>query len=105
MQTSRSTVNRWETRIDPGIWPNREEREYLVRITLSEFTCLCPHGGFPYFATIHLEYVPDRYHVVELKAQKLSVDAFRARHVSREESVNGIYGVLGGCPAQGIVAG
>jgi len=35
-------------------------RDYTIRMTLPEFTCLCPKTGQPDFATFELEYVPDR---------------------------------------------
>jgi len=36
------------------------ERDYTIRITLPEFTCLCPKTGQPDFATLELEYVPEK---------------------------------------------
>jgi len=78
---------------DLEIWPNEQTREYLVKITLPEFSCLCPRSGYPDFATIYLEYVPDKW-VVELKAIKLYINSFRDRHISHEASANEIYEVL-----------
>jgi len=69
-------------------FPNpRPGREYTVSITLPEFTCKCPFSGYPDFATIHVDYVPDQ-RVVELKAIKLYINSFRDRHISHEESIN-----------------
>ena len=48
--------------------PN-EERDFVIRIDTSEFTCLCPLTGQPDFADIHIEYIADKY-CVELKALK-----------------------------------
>ena len=48
------------------------ERDYTVRMTIPEFTCLCPKTGQPDFATLKLEYVPDQ-RCVELKSLKLYV--------------------------------
>ena len=48
--------------------PN-EERDFVIRIDTSEFTCLCPLTGQPDFADIHIEYIADK-HCVELKALK-----------------------------------
>ena len=78
---------------DLEIWPNNHEREYLIKMTLPEFSCLCPRSGYPDYATIYIEYVPDRY-VVELKAIKLYINSFRDRHISHENSANEIYEVL-----------
>ena len=54
----------------------RTERDYTIRMTLPEFTCLCPRTGQPDFATLELEYVPDRL-CVELKSLKLYIWSFR----------------------------
>ena len=35
-------------------------RDYTIRMSIPEFTCLCPMTGQPDFATLDLEYVPDR---------------------------------------------
>ena len=43
---------------------------------IPEFTCLCPMTGQPDFATLVLDYIPDRT-CVELKALKLYVWSFR----------------------------
>ncbi|MDZ7829895.1 MAG: preQ(1) synthase [Halofilum sp. (in: g-proteobacteria)] len=51
-------------------------RDYTIRMTLPEFTCLCPKTGQPDFATFELEYVPDRL-CLELKALKLYIWSFR----------------------------
>jgi 7-cyano-7-deazaguanine reductase len=51
-------------------------RDYTIRMRIPEFTCLCPKTGQPDFATLHLEYVPDKT-CVELKSLKLYVWSFR----------------------------
>lgn len=51
-------------------------RDYLIRMEIPEFTCLCPKTGQPDFATLHLEYVPDAK-CVELKSLKLYIWSFR----------------------------
>lgn len=75
------------------IWENKHTNNYKINITLPEFTCLCPRSGYPDFATIKIEYVPDGY-VVELKAIKLYINTFRNKHISHENSANEIYNVL-----------
>ena len=45
------------------------ERDYVIRIDMPEFTCLCPKTGQPDFAVLNLEYIADE-HCVELKALK-----------------------------------
>ena len=78
---------------DLEIWPNKYEREYLIKITLPEFSCLCPRSGYPDYATMHLEYIPDQW-VVELKAIKLYINSFRDKHISHEASANEIYDTI-----------
>jgi 7-cyano-7-deazaguanine reductase len=71
-------------------FPNpRPGRKYNVNITLPEFTCKCPFSGYPDFATIKIDYVPDE-RVVELKALKLYINSYRDMFISHEESVNKI---------------
>jgi len=58
-------------------FPNPEPgRDYEIRFTCSEFTCLCPRTGQPDFATFTVTYVPDRL-CVELKSLKLYLWSFR----------------------------
>ena len=72
------------------IWPNSHTgREYVVHMEIPEFTCLCPRSGFPDFATITLDYVPDTY-VVELKSLKLYINKYRNRQISHESAANTI---------------
>jgi 7-cyano-7-deazaguanine reductase len=71
-------------------FPNpRPGRRYTIDITLPEFTCKCPFSGYPDFATIAVQYVPDE-RVVELKAIKLYINSYRDRYMSHEEAVNQI---------------
>jgi 7-cyano-7-deazaguanine reductase len=65
------------------------ERDYTVRIEIPEFTCLCPKTGQPDFATLLLEYVPDRL-CVELKSLKLYVWSFRDEGAFHEAVTNRI---------------
>lgn len=65
------------------------DRDYTIRMTLPEFTCLCPKTGQPDFATLELEYVPDRL-CVELKSLKLYIWSFRDRGAFHEAVTNEI---------------
>jgi 7-cyano-7-deazaguanine reductase len=65
------------------------ERDYLVHIEIPEFTCLCPLTGQPDFATLALDYVPDRRNV-ELKALKLYVWSYRNEGAFHEAVTNRI---------------
>jgi 7-cyano-7-deazaguanine reductase len=71
------------------------ERDYTIRMSLPEFTCLCPRTGQPDFATLELEYVPDRL-CVELKSLKLYIWAFRDRGAYHEAVTNEILETLAG---------
>ena len=65
------------------------ERDYTIRMTIPEFTCLCPKTGQPDFATLKLEYVADE-RCVELKSLKLYVWSFRSRGAFHEAVTNEI---------------
>ncbi len=64
-------------------------RDYTIRMTIPEFTCLCPKTGQPDFATLKLEYVPHEL-CVELKSLKLYVWSFRDRGAFHEAVTNEI---------------
>jgi 7-cyano-7-deazaguanine reductase len=63
--------------------------DYTIRMTLPEFTCLCPKTGQPDFATLELEYVPDEL-CVELKSLKLYIWSFRDQGAFHEAVTNRI---------------
>ncbi|MEY2853944.1 MAG: hypothetical protein RL030_1076 [Pseudomonadota bacterium] len=65
------------------------DRDYTIRMTMPEFTCLCPKTGQPDFATLKLEYVPDEL-CVELKSLKLYIWSFRDRGCFHEAVTNEI---------------
>jgi 7-cyano-7-deazaguanine reductase len=71
-----------ETFINPA-----PERDYTIRMTIPEFSCLCPKTGQPDFATMKLEYVPEE-RCVELKSLKLYVWSFRDRGAFHEAVTN-----------------
>lgn len=71
-------------------FPNRApDRYYLVSLHTTEFTCLCPKTGQPDFATIHVDYVPDKK-VVESKSFKLYLWSYRNEGAFHEHVVNRI---------------
>jgi 7-cyano-7-deazaguanine reductase len=65
------------------------DRDYTIRMHMPEFTCLCPRTGQPDFATLELEYVPDRL-CLELKSLKLYLWSFRDRGAFHEAVTNEI---------------
>ncbi len=78
---------------DLEVWENRHKKNYTIKISLPEFMCLCPRSGYPDFATVMIEYIPDKY-VVELKALKLYINSFMKRYISHEDSSNEIFDTL-----------
>ena len=71
-------------------FPNPQpEREFHVHMDIPEFTCLCPMTGQPDFATIVLDYIPDR-RCVELKSLKLYIWSYRDEGAFHEAVTNRI---------------
>lgn len=84
-----------DAKLEP--WPNpNPEKDYDIDISYPEFTCLCPRSGYPDFAEIIINYVPDEF-VVELKSLKLYLNSYRDLNISHEEVTNKIYDDLNDC--------
>ena len=72
------------------LFPNTQpERDYTIRISIPEFTCLCPKTGQPDFANLLLEYIPERQ-CVELKSLKMYIWSFRNEGAFHEAVTNEI---------------
>ncbi len=72
------------------VFPNpRVTRDFLIHMQIPEFTCLCPKTGQPDFATLYLDYIPDRL-CVELKSLKLYIWSFRDEGKFHEAVANEI---------------
>ncbi|WP_223230400.1 preQ(1) synthase [Campylobacter concisus] len=93
MKYGEKILKEFDVESDLEVWENKQTRDYVIKITLPEFCCLCPRSGYPDFATIYLEYIPNKL-VVELKAIKLYINSFMNRNISHEDSINEIYSVL-----------
>ncbi len=65
------------------------QRDYRVHIEIPEFTCLCPLTGQPDFATLLLDFVPDKRNV-ELKSLKLYIWSYRDQGAFHEAVTNKI---------------
>lgn len=65
------------------------DRDYFITHTAHEFTSLCPKTGHPDFATIVLDYIPDKL-CVELKSLKLYYQSFRNDGIFYESVTNRI---------------
>ena len=68
-------------------------RDYAIHMQVPEFTCLCPKTGQPDFATLFVDYVPDRL-CVELKSLKLYIWSFRDQGKFHEAVTNEILDAL-----------
>ena len=66
-----------------------EGKEINISFTCPEFTAICPFSEFPDFATIKIDYIPNKL-CVELKSLKLYINAFRSVKIFHEHVVNRI---------------
>src|SRR5579872_1110880 len=79
----------------PNAYP---DRDYVVRIECPEFTAVCPMTEQPDFGRIDIEYVPDGK-LLELKALKLYLQAYRDVGIFHETVTNAILDDLVACVA------
>lgn len=69
-------------------FPNHNpDRDYKVTMSTREFSCICPVTGHPDFATITIQYIPDKL-IVESKSLKLYFESFRNEGVFHEHVTN-----------------
>lgn len=66
-----------------------QNRDYIIEHTAPEFTSVCPKTGQPDFATIILEYIPNKL-CVELKSYKIYLASFRNDGIYYESVTNKI---------------
>ena len=64
-------------------------RDYHIHMEIPEFTCLCPKTGQPDFATLTLDYIPDKK-CIELKSLKLYIWSYRNENAFHEAVTNRI---------------
>ena len=93
MKYGEKIIKEFDIEKDLEIWPNQHKKNYVIKLILPEFCCLCPRSGYPDFATIYIDYIPNEF-VVELKAIKLYINSFMNRNISHENSANEIYDLL-----------
>lgn len=65
------------------------DRDYHIHMEIPEFTCLCPKTGQPDFATLILDYIPDKK-CIELKSLKFYIWSYRNEGVFHEAVTNKI---------------
>lgn len=71
-------------------WKNQyADRNYIIKIDIPEFTCICPKTGLPDFANIAIRYIPDRL-CLELKSLKGYTIFYRGIGIFNEHVVNKI---------------
>jgi 7-cyano-7-deazaguanine reductase len=68
-------------------WPSQFPADYEVKITIPEFTSICPKTGLPDFAVLEITYVPEG-RCVELKSFKEYLLAYRNLGIFNENVVN-----------------
>ena len=67
------------------------ETDVGLDISTDEFTCVCPKSGLPDFATITINYLPDKK-CVELRSLKFYLMSYRNVGIFHEHVVNRILG-------------
>ena len=93
MKYGEKEIKEFDINKKENFWANRHKKNYNINIELPEFVCKCPRSGYPDFATIKLEYIPNKK-VIELKALKLYINSFSDRYISHEDSANEIFDTL-----------
>ena len=75
---------------DLQVFPNpAAKRDYTIRFSIDEFTCLCPLTGQPDFAQFRIEMVCDKL-CVELKSLKMYFWSYRNEGAFHEKVTNTI---------------
>ena len=75
---------------DLEIVPNEyADKEYEVNVSIPEFNCVCPRTGLPDFATIKINYIPNK-HIVELKSLKYYLLSYVGVGIVQEHAANKI---------------
>ena len=70
------------------VWENQyADRDYMVDLTIPEFTCICPKTALPDFALIKVSYKPAKV-CLELKSLKMYLVEYRQLGIFHEHLVN-----------------
>ncbi len=93
MKYGEKEIMEFDINKEENFWPNENEKNYTINIELPEFMAKCPRSGYPDFATIKLEYIPNKK-LIELKALKLYINSFINREISHENTANEIFDTL-----------
>ena len=75
---------------DLEVVPNEyNKRDYVIKVSIPEFNCVCPRTGLPDFGTINIKYTP-KNKIVELKSLKLYIVKYRNEGIFHEHVTNRI---------------
>ena len=65
------------------------DRNYIIKISIPEFSCVCPRTGLLDYGTIDVHYIPKKF-IIELKSLKLYIVKFRNIGIFHEHVTNKI---------------
>jgi 7-cyano-7-deazaguanine reductase len=71
-------------------------KEIVITIDTDEFTAVCPWSGLPDFATLHIDYIPERV-CIELRSLKYYLLSYRHVGIYQEHLVNRVLDDLVRC--------
>lgn len=72
------------------VWENQYfDKDYIINLAITEFTCICPKTGLPDFAAIYINYSPKKW-CLELKSLKLYINFYRNLGIFHEHVINRI---------------
>ena len=71
-------------------------KDIVINIDTDEFTAVCPWSGLPDFATIKIDYIPDKV-CIELRSLKYYLLSYRNVGIYQEHAVNRILDDLVAC--------
>jgi len=72
------------------VWRNQyHDKDYIITLENTEFSCICPKTGLPDFAKIVIKYIPDKL-CIELKSFKMYMLFYRDIGIFHEHVVNKI---------------
>lgn len=71
-------------------------KDIIINISTEEFTAVCPFSGLPDFATIKIDYIPNKA-IIELRSLKYYLLSFRNVGIYQEHLVNRILEDLAAC--------
>ena len=82
-----SDIRDWKTQAIETFANIYPDREYEIKMSIPEFSCICPRTGMPDYAQLFLIYVPDKL-CLELKSFKEYLVAYRNKGIFHENVVN-----------------